>query len=46
MTNTDELDYEYEQQKAEADYQRYLKRRGITEAEHEQEIGERLDAQD
>lgn len=35
-----------EQEAAERDYQRYLKRRGITAEELEQELGEWLDAQD
>lgn len=39
-------EFTYEMEKADADYNRYLQRRGITHEEHEREIGEWLDAQD
>lgn len=37
---------DYETEKANADYERYLQQRGIAAEEHEREIGEWLDAQD
>lgn len=39
-------EFTYELERANEDYNRYLQRRGITAEEHEQEIGEWLDAQD
>lgn len=39
-------EFTYEAEKADTDYARYLQRRGISEAEHEREIGEWLGAQD
>lgn len=39
-------EFTYEMEKADADYARYLQRRGITAEEHEREIGEWIDAQD
>lgn len=51
MISADEQDllpneFTYELEKADKDYARYLQRRGITAEQHEQEIGEWLDAQD
>lgn len=39
-------EFTYELEKADADYERYLQRRGITAEDHERELGEWLDAQD
>lgn len=39
-------EFDYEAQKANADYERYIQRRGISKEEHEHELGEWLDAQD
>ena len=39
-------EFTYELEKANADYKRYLQRRGISKEEHERELGEWLDAQD
>lgn len=39
-------EFTYELEKADADYNRYLERRGITKEEHEREIGEWVDTQD
>lgn len=39
-------EFEYEQEKAQRDYDHYLLRREITKQEHEREIGQWLDIQD
>lgn len=39
-------EFTYQMEQANADYERYLQRRGITAEEHERELGEWLDAQD
>lgn len=39
-------EFTYEMEQADADYRRYLQRRGITQEDHEREIGEWLDVQD
>lgn len=39
-------EFTYQMERANADYERYLQRRGITAEEHERELGEWLDTQD